>query len=66
MSEKKFDVVSFIMDLEEGVLEEQQVIEGFQELIDSGVINSLQGSYQRAAYSLIDAGLCLPPQAKAA
>jgi hypothetical protein len=31
-----------------------------QSLIDSGIVWSLQGSYQRAAHSMIDAGLCTP------
>lgn len=53
-----FSTVDFIIDYEAGVLSEEEVIDGFQQLIDSGVVWSLQGSYGRTAATLIDAGLC--------
>lgn len=34
-----------------------QVIEAWQYLLDSGVLFSLQGSYQRAAHKLIEDGI---------
>ena len=53
------DTVAFIMAYEGGELEsEEQLIEGFQALIDSGLAWSLQGHYGRTAAALIDAGLC--------
>lgn len=58
--EEKFDVAGFTFDFESGVLDEEQVVEGFQHLIDSGLAWALQGSYGRTAASLIEAGLCQP------
>lgn len=43
---------------ENGDLDDDDVIELFQELIDSGLAWKLQGFYGRTAASLIDAGLC--------
>jgi len=55
---KSFDTVSFIMAFEDGQLDNDAIVEGFQHLIDSGLAWSLQGSYGRAAASLIEQGLC--------
>ena len=55
---KPFDVVGFIMQYESDDMDEDEVIEGFQHLIDSGVVWQLQGSYGRMADALIKAGLC--------
>lgn len=52
------DIVGKILDYEAGDMDEDQVVEFFQELIDSGTINGLQGSYQRMACALIEAGYC--------
>lgn len=52
-----FDTVGFIMAYEAaGELDEEQIIEGFQHLTDTGIIYSLQGSYQRTAIQLILSG----------
>ena len=48
-----------IMAFESGELDEQQTIEFFQSLIDSGLVWQLQGSYGRTARNLIEAGLCI-------
>ena len=54
----EFDVVGFIMDLEGGAdLTEDEVIAGFQHLVDTGQAWSLQGFYGRTAQRLIDMGL---------
>jgi hypothetical protein len=53
-----FDQLGFIMAYEDGELDGEQVIEGFQHLIDNGVVWSLQGSYGRTAASLIKGGHC--------
>jgi len=50
--------VEFIMKFEAGELYEHQIIAGFQLLIDSGTVWSLQGSYGRMAQRLIDEGYC--------
>lgn len=55
---KPFDSLSFIMDYECGDLSDEETAEGFQHLIDSGLVWSLQGSYGRMARRLIDSGLC--------
>jgi len=50
--------------LAEGFIEadsEEQVIEVWQFLIDTGLAWSLQGFFGRAARSLIEQGICTPP-----
>ena len=46
-----------IIDYEDGVLNEEETIALFQELVDSGMAWSLQGHYGRTATAMIDAGL---------
>ncbi len=54
-----FDVVGFIMAFEgDGGLTEEEIIEGFQHMIDDGTVWQLQGSYGRQAARLIEAGVC--------
>ena len=53
--------------LAEGFIEadsEEQVIEVWQFLIDTGLAWSLQGFFGRAARSLIEKGICTPPPSK--
>ena len=52
------DQVDKIIAFEQGDLDEEGVIELFQELIDSGLAWQLQGSYGRMANSLIENGYC--------
>ena len=54
--------VDFIMRFEAGECEEEEVIEQFQLMINSGVVWTLQGSYGRCAHDLIDAGHCMVPR----
>jgi len=49
-----------IIAYENGELSEEEIIELFQALIDSGQAWSLQGHYGRTAAALIDEGLCHP------
>lgn len=56
-SAEQFDIVGFVIAFEAGALDREEVIDGFQHLVDLGVIWSLQGSYQRAAQTLIEDGL---------
>lgn len=51
------DITSSIIAFESGELDQDGVIELFQNLVDSGLAWSLQGSYGRTAQALIQAGL---------
>ena len=46
---------------ENGEMPEEEVIEFFQELINTGYAWELQGHYGRVANSFIKAGLCARP-----
>jgi hypothetical protein len=37
-------------------------IDAMQQLIDSGTVWHLQGSYQRAAHAMIESGFCTPKE----
>jgi len=52
------DQVDKIIAFEQGDLDEEGIIELFQELIDSGLAWQLQGSYGRMANALIRNGYC--------
>jgi hypothetical protein len=54
----RFDFAGFLTAYESGELGDCEVIDGFQALIDSGVLYQLQGSYGRTAANLIEQGLC--------
>jgi hypothetical protein len=47
-----------LMAYENGDMGDVEVIDLFQEMIDTGLIYNLQGSYGRTAQQLIDAGFC--------
>ena len=55
--EKVFSIVEQISDYEEGRLTQAEVVELFQQLLDTGVGWTLQGSYGRMAIRLIEQGL---------
>lgn len=52
------DIVERIIAWESGVLTEEETIEFFQQLINTGLVWRLQGSYGRMAHNLIEAGVC--------
>jgi len=52
------DILNTIMDYESGELDPEDTIDLFQELINSGMAWTLQGSYGRTAMELIEAGHC--------
>lgn len=53
--------LDFIIAYEEGALTAEEIAEGFQQMIDSGVVWRLQGHYGRMAYTLIELGHCTLP-----
>lgn len=57
-SNAKRDMVTLMMDFENGDLDDQQTIDFFQELIDTGTVWHLQGFYGRMASDLIRNGYC--------
>lgn len=50
------NMVDKIMAWESGEMTDEEIIEFFQELVDTGMAWELQGMYGRAAQALIDAG----------
>lgn len=50
------DLMSKIIEFEQGGLNDDEIIALFQELVDSGLAFSLQGSYGRMAAALIESG----------
>jgi hypothetical protein len=48
-----------VIAYEQGELDEEGIIDMFQELINSGLAWKMQGSYGRTAKALIDAGYCV-------
>ena len=53
--------VDDIMRYEAGTMTEEEVIDFFQGLVDTGMAWRLQGSYGRTAKALIDYGWVSPP-----
>jgi hypothetical protein len=54
------NTITKIIKYEQGDLDETEMIHFFQELIDSGMVWELQGSYGRTANDLIKGGFCWP------
>ena len=50
--------INNIIKYESGEMNQEEVIEFFQELINSGAAWTLQGHYGRTALRLIEYGLC--------
>ena len=50
------DTVNQIVAYENGEMDEEEIVEFFQELLDDNLIYSLQGSYQRTAMLLLELG----------
>ncbi len=54
--------VDWIIEYENGELSHAEVVAGFQEMINSGEVWRLQGSYGRVARQLIEDGFCTLPE----
>jgi hypothetical protein len=52
------DIVEKIIKYECGEMCDDEVVDFFQELINTGIINQLQGSYGRMAVALVGNGYC--------
>jgi len=52
------DQISQIMAYEQGALGQDEIVDLFQELINSRLVWKLQGHYGRTANQLIEAGCC--------
>ena len=53
------DELDFIIAYENGEIESiEELADGFQKLIDSGIVWRLQGCYSRTALTLIENGNC--------
>jgi hypothetical protein len=52
------DEVDLIMAYEQGELSDDETIDLFQRLINSGLVWQLQGHYGRTAHALIQGGYC--------
>lgn len=51
-------MINDIVAYESGEMQDEEIIDFFQRLIDSGMAWSLQGSYGRMAMRLIEDGVC--------
>lgn len=60
MPHSTVDIVDFITKFENGDCDDDEIVVGFQALIDAGVIDHLQGLYQRVGMKLIESGACQP------
>ena len=58
------NTVDFIIAYEGGDLDDDAIVDGFQAMIDSGLVWQLQGSYGRQAKAMIKAGVCHAQGAK--
>lgn len=56
------ELLDQIIAFEQGEMDEQELVEFFQELINTGMAWELQGFYGRTARDLIGAGLCTLPE----
>jgi len=57
MRYKIMNLVDNVIAYEAGELSEEETIEFFQYLVTFGIINQLQGHYQRTAADLVELGL---------
>lgn len=56
------NLMSQILDYEAGILEEDEMVEFFQDLYETGLLWQLQGHYQRTFQDLVASGAIYVPQ----
>lgn len=56
------NLMSQILDYEAGILEEDEMVEMFQDLYETGLLWQLQGHYQRTFQDLVVSGAIYVPQ----
>lgn len=56
------NIVGRLIAFESGALGEEQIIDLFQDLVDTGMAWELQGTYGRTALSLINSGFVTDPR----
>ena len=56
------DMVTDIVTYEAGDMTEEETINFFQRLLDTGMVYNLQGQYQRTASALLEAGVIAFPE----
>ena len=59
-ADDKFDMSDFMMAFEDDDVDAKHAIDGFAELIKSGIVWKLQGMYGKPATSLLDDARCRP------
>jgi len=59
---KPYDAIAIIEDIDDGVYSEEEYLEAWQLLVDTGIAWTLQGSYGRQAHALIENGLINAPE----
>lgn len=62
---EELDIVSMLMEFDDGTQEPAQTLKMFQHLIDTGAVWKLQGTYGRLATDLIRQGQCHLPYPEA-
>ena len=55
------NLMSQIIDYEAGILEEDEMVEMFQDLYETGLLWQLQGHYQRTFMDLVSTGAIYVP-----
>ncbi len=63
MKTTQLPLVEYIMEFEAGTLNETNTLALFQNLVDTGLAWTLQGSYGRMAKTLLEEGLISAPNA---